>query len=141
MSVTSSTAKASTEIPIDSLAKRGEKVTYPMKDRAKKHLDRMERGMQAFAIIAVVALVAAIVLLGLSQADYVHPLSALYSFSGALTCLAIAKMIDCCHQSVAKKNHIDRKRYYALRQPPFEEKKGKGKKRAKRKMNADMSEV
>jgi hypothetical protein len=86
--------------------------------RAIKHLDRMHRAIRVFAVISIILLVVTIVLLGLAQAEYVHPLLALYTFSGCIVSFIVIKAIDCCQQAVATKHNLDlQEDYYRVRQP------------------------
>lgn len=89
-----------------------------MNRKGVRHLRRIDIAIKIFATVAVVAFVATIVLLGLAQAEYVHPLPAFYVFSGSVASLLIVTAIDCCHREVAKKYKIDREAYYAVTQPP-----------------------
>jgi len=80
--------------------------------RAIKYLDRMDWAIRVFAVISVILVVVTIILLGLAQAEYAHPLLALYTFSGCIGAFIVIKAIDCCQQFVANKHNLDLQDYY-----------------------------
>jgi hypothetical protein len=88
-----------------------------LRGRAIAHLDRMDWTIRVCVVLSLVALVATVVLLGLSMAEYVNPVLPLYTFSGCIGPFIIAKIIDCYQHRLAKKNRIDLDDYYAVRQP------------------------
>lgn len=104
-----------------------------MNRKGVRHLRQLDIAIKVFATAAVVAFVGAIVLLGLAQAEYVHPLLALYVFSGSVASLLIVTLIDCCHRQVAKKFKIDREAYYAVTQPLPKRKNKKEEKKSDKK--------
>jgi len=115
MSISRSTKSSSIELSSKSLSsstKRG-----IMRGRAFAHLDRMDWAIRVLVVLAIVSLVATIVLLGLAMAQYIQPLLPLYTFSGCIAAVIVAKTIDCCQRSIAKKNQIELEEYYDARQP------------------------
>jgi hypothetical protein len=101
--------------------------TGKLQEKALCKIDCLNWTIRVFMVAGLVALVATIVLLGLTLARMVPPLSALYAFTGCIGTLVIAKIIDCIQQSIAKKAGLDLRAYYAHREPipPPKPKKGK----------------
>lgn len=87
-----------------------------------KHLDRMDWAMYLFAITTLVAFVLTIVLIGLSQANYVSALAPLSSFSGSIGMIIVMAVLHNCQDCVAKRHKIDLCEYYKSRQPMPKEK-------------------
>ena len=88
------------------------------------YLDRIEWVVRAFALCAIISLVASIALLALAQGEYVSAVYSLYTVGGFIGSFLVLKAIDCCQQAVAKKFHIDlQDDYYAAKQPPPPKKK------------------
>lgn len=90
-----------------------------LRESAIGTLDRMDIAIRVFAVTSVLLLITTIVLIALAQAEYVTPIAALYAFSGCVASFIVIKAIDCCQNSVAKKNNIDLQEYYDIKQPPI----------------------
>jgi hypothetical protein len=109
-----------TTSPLDNLdATHGDPHTTGfMGSKAIKHLDRMNWAIRVFVVVAIISLIATIILSGLALFEYLPPHLPLYSFSACIASFLVMKAIDCCQQSVAKKNGGDlQQNYYSVRQP------------------------
>lgn len=123
-SSTRSSSSSSSEIEDWSLNNVGSKPKItPMQGRIIRHLDRMNWAIRVCVVIGLVALVATIVLVCLTAAEYVHPFIALYTFSGFIGSFLVMGAINSCQRSIASKNSIDLDEYYAVKESNPKKKK------------------
>lgn len=73
-----------------------------------------------FTTVALVAFVATIIIIALSQARLMEPMIALYVFSGALTSCIITLAIECYHKRMISSE--DSQSYYQNKEPLPEKK-------------------
>ncbi|MCC5832053.1 MAG: hypothetical protein JJU12_03305 [Chlamydiales bacterium] len=79
----------------------------PNQSEGRKKIERLEMAIRITGIACLALFALTIVFLGLAQADYIHPVAALISFSAIIPLIAVIKALDTCQLSVAKKHKID----------------------------------
>lgn len=81
-------------------------------------LKRVDYIIKGIAITALALFVISIVLIGLTQARYIHPIIPLCSFASILPVLLILKGVDMCRRPIADRYGLTIKAYDQTHYPP-----------------------